>query len=197
MTENDKMKEFLPDLLIKKVVTSANGSVESALVCPSDLGSLKKAGSQFYCSACGRSVGEVDKYGIISLSKRHHYSREISEDYLDSLLTGQSPIDAFFCSMWRDDEKGEIAKCTTDVRRETALFNLPLSPDSRVLSFGTGRGTLGGAICGFVKEVVAMDFTYPSLAISSLVSPSNMTHVHGAEEGFLPFMNETFDLVIL
>ncbi len=99
--------------------------------------------------------------------------------------------------MWQDDEKGEIADYTTDVTRATALFNLPFSPDSRVLSFGTGRGTLGSAICGFVKEVVAMDITYPSLAISSLVSPSNMVHVHGGEEGFLPFMNETFDLVIL
>ncbi len=41
------MQEFLPDLLIKKVPTPANGSVESALVCPSDLGRLKKEGSQF------------------------------------------------------------------------------------------------------------------------------------------------------
>lgn len=73
-----------------------------------------------------------------------------------------------------------------------------LNSNAIVLDYGCGWGNIAKFMSRFVKEVYAMDMTYESLLFCKRTAEkSNIKYIHGGDGDFLPFPENSFDLVFL
>lgn len=167
------------------------------LACPYDKTTLEINTGKLFCPKCNRVVGLVDQNSIISLESKDYYFREVPKHYLKWLVERDHILDDFFNSTLDNSNVAEAASYAMNSNRAVALFETSLSPNSLVLDFGCGWGTISRCSANFSKATIAMDLTYLSQLFSSRISKNNLIHIHGGDGTFLPFKNDFFDLIIL
>jgi len=106
-----------------------------------------------------------------------------------------------FVQDYNGDEGQDFMSAVTDAGRADWKFLLPLSRDSQVLDLGCGWGMLAVDLTGFYREVIAMDACLPRVKLLQMRKIQdgilNLIPLCGGNTRFLPFPDESFDLVVM
>lgn len=169
--------------------------IDELLKCPKCLGGLK----QGLCASCLFKV-EKDENNIYRLTDDNgFYYREKSmpRPLLRKIIQSEDIFAAAY-RVFNNEAKWRYDFYATDPNRGIGSLLCNLAPDSVVLDYGCGWGNIAKFMSHYVKQVVGMDMTYESLVFAQRTMPNgNVAFLHGGDGKFLPFGEDSFDLVFL
>lgn len=170
--------------------------------CPKCGNSVEFQDKRIICQSCGHH-GEIDDFGIIRLTSKDFYYREMPRKDLQYILMGKNKSEI----LRRFDEislkknyqyASYIKSYALDAKRAAGVFLLDLNEQSMVLDFGSGWGNITHVLATICKQVISLDLTYESLLFSCKISnANNIQYIHGGDGRYLPFDDDSFDAVIL
>ena len=177
-------------------------SIINGLSCPACRESLRDSTNAKACPSCNTSFPIVD--GILDVRKNQsaYYCEFPKEDIESFLQSAASDMEGTVRQYLRDRAAPpRLGEYMLGHGRAGWKFLLPLTKDSRVLDLGCGWGTLAYGLAERVKEVVAMDSTMERMRLLALRSKQDgrdqIKVVCGGDGRFLPFADDSFDVVVV
>jgi SAM-dependent methyltransferase/aminoglycoside phosphotransferase (APT) family kinase protein len=165
------------------------------------------SGSGFKCEGCDNEFPVND--GIIDLrTSRFDYSfNPVSHDKMANLIADMDKgpfhetIHKFLDGLKFNNFDSWIDNLVTDGRYAWKLF-LDLNPDAQILDLGCGLGNLTHNLAPHVGKAYAMDLTVDRLQFASkrfelFNANDDVTVIAGGDSSFLPFPDDSLDLVVL
>lgn len=157
------------------------------------------------CQECGAQWPAIG--GVPWMSRNtSSYHEDVPENIMQALVRESVRVpwrEAFWAMLRQLDlaKAKHISKNVLDVNRGMAHFLAPLTEESCVLDFGCGWGNLSIDLAGSARSVVAMDLAPLRAQFTKLrVSDDHITNimvVGGGDTQRLPWLNDSFDFVLM
>ncbi len=183
-------------------MTGTLTSPELAIACPRCGEKAVVQANRITCPACGE-IGRVDEFGVIRLTDKAFYYREVAQEDLQWVLEGDDATDLLLRLDEITRKRGErlntyIKGYALDANRAAGVFLLDLNDQSVVLDYGSGWGNITRVLADACAHVYSLDLTYESLQFSARIGQTdNGTYIHAGDGPHLPFASGSLDAVIL
>lgn len=165
---------------------------------------------QYICSKCGKKVLnnkcdhcrfeiKIDDCGIVKLTDNNdfYFREKMPKPLLQKIIRSEDIHKAAYQG-FKNELKWKYDFYAIDSNRGIGAVLGNLNENAVVLDYGCGWGNISKFMSNYVKEVYAMDMTYESLLFCKRTAQkNNITFIHGGDGNFLPFQENTFDLVFL
>lgn len=177
------------------------------LVCPDCRVGFHICPGQWICSGCGQKYSVRNEIPVIKKDSDYFYDYEFSREEYRKMVdrAEQEGWYRAFAESHNQQGKG-ISEYNiffnSDERKGIWKYLLPVSPDSRVLDYGSGFGNISSSLSRQFQEVVSMEPSFERLRMwqirTSQTGIKNVSFVcYGGDSVRLPFRDEYFDLVVL
>ena len=154
------------------------------------------------CSSCNTEY--IIQEGIPRLNKNpDNYYVEFPREHVTKLLEdARTDLDGTFETYLREqDAPPRLGEYILGAGRAGWKYLLPLGSDTRVLDLGCGWGGLAYSLADSCAEVVAMDSTFERMQLLKIRADrdqrNNIQCVCAGDGKFLPFADDSFDLLII